>query len=93
MVMFMPYLCKNACSKKEGVGRTLEQRSRPYRKARHEQPDNWKLPFLSHGRCRTCQAWQRFTDGNRCRCCGSMLSRRPREWGKRTKYGVINGKS
>jgi len=82
----MPFLCKNICSGKLGVGRTREQTTRPYQKALHESPANYKLPFLSHGRCRTCQAWQNKNKGIRCICCGSLMSFKPREWSKRKKY-------
>ena len=72
-----------------GVGKTWEQKQRPYRKAKHETPDNKMFPFRSHGRCRTCQAWQRKSldlFSSRCICCGSKLSLRPRENGKKRKY-------
>ena len=72
----MTFICKNACSRKDGIGRSYG----------HEKPDNWRMPFLSHGRCRTCQAWQRRTIGIRCICCGSIISCRPKESKKTEKY-------
>jgi len=80
----MPFICKNACSRKVGVGRTWEQRRKL--KTRHEVPDDKMFPFRSHGRCRTCQAWQRKSMGFRCYCCGSKLSLKPRENSKKRKY-------
>jgi len=53
------------------------------------KPDNWDMPFLSHGRCRTCQVWLKYPDDFRCSCCGSKLARRPREWAKRIKYREV----
>ena len=64
----MTFICKNACSRKDGIGRSYG----------HEKPDDWKTPFATHGRCRTCQAWQRCKVGVRCICCGSPISHRPR---------------
>ena len=72
----MTFICKNACSRKVGIGRSHG----------HEVPDNWKMPFLSHGRCRTCQAWQRCDERNRCLCCGSRLALRPRTNSKKKRY-------
>ena len=82
----MAYICKNVCSKKGGIGKTWEQRQRPYRKAKHEIPDNRYRPFDTHGRCRTCQAWQRKGLYRKCICCGSKLSLKPRENSKKRKY-------
>ena len=82
----MPFICKNACSRKQGIGRTWEQRRKL--KTRHEVPDNKMFPFRSHGRCRTCQAWQRLGLSIRCVCCGSKLSLRPRESSKGRKYMI-----
>ena len=79
----MPFRCKNACSRKEGIGRTWEQKHRL--KPRYEVPDDKMFPFRSHGRCRTCQAWQRNTI-HKCICCGSKLSLKPRENSKKRKY-------
>ena len=72
----MTFICKNICSSKIGVGRS----------SGHEKPDNWKIPFLSHGRCRTCQAWQRYDGRNRCLCCGSKLALRPRVQKNKDKF-------
>ena len=52
------------CSRKEGVGKTWEQKQRPYRKPKHEVPDDKYRPFDTHGRCRTCQSWQRVRGKN-----------------------------
>ena len=88
----MPFICKNICSRKTGVGRTWEQRRK--QKARHEVPDDKMFPFNSHGRCRTCQAWQRVRGKNystlyrKCICCGSKLSLKPRENSKKRKYMI-----
>ena len=32
------------CSRKEGIGKTWEQKQRPYRKAKHEVPDDKMFP-------------------------------------------------
>ena len=72
----MTFICKDICSRKIGIGKSHG----------HEIPDNWKIPFLSHGRCRTCQAWQRLDRKNSCMCCGSRLALKPRENGKKRKY-------
>lgn len=80
------------CSRKEGVGKTWEQKQRPYRKPKHEVPDDKYRPFDTHGRCRTCQSWQRVRGKNlsflytKCICCGSKLSLKPRNHDKRRKY-------
>ena len=50
------------------------------------KPDDWSMPFLSHGRCRTCGVWLRYSNNIKCVCCGSKLARKPREWAKRSKY-------
>ena len=84
----MPYTCKNACSRKVWIGKTWEQKQVPYRKARHEIPDDRMFPFSSHGRCRICQAWQRKSLAHRCICCKSKLSYKPRENGKKRKYKI-----
>jgi hypothetical protein len=82
----MPFICKNACSRKQGTGRTFEQRRKL--KSRHEVPDDKMFPFRSHGRCRTCQAWQRLGLYRKCICCGSKLSLKPRENSKKRKYMI-----
>ena len=48
----MTYKCKGLCSRKVGIGKTSTD---------YEQPASWKMPFLTHGRCRTCQAWQKLS--------------------------------
>ena len=82
----MPFICKNMCSRKIGVGKTCEQKLIPYKKASHEVPTNWNMPFLSHGRCRTCQAWQNKDIGLKCICCGSKISIKPRLNKNKRKY-------
>ena len=54
--------------------------------AEKEKPDDWHIPFLSHGRCRTCQAWQRLSFSNRCKCCNSLIALKPRLNHKRKRY-------
>ena len=84
----MGFICKNICSKKTGIGKTWEQRQMPYMKAKHESPDNKYRPLDTHGRCRTCQAWQRKGKVNRCICCGSKLSLYPRQNHEKRKYRI-----
>ena len=75
----MTFICKNVCSSKIGIGRSFG----------HEKPDNWKIPFLSHGRSSTCQAWQRLDGINRCTCCGSKLAIRPRVQKNKDKFNQM----
>ena len=72
----MTYKCKGLCSRKVGIGKTSTD---------YEQPASWKMPFLTHGRCRTCQAWQKLSKPS-CICCHSLLALKPRLNKNRKRY-------
>ena len=49
------------------------------------------LPYLTHGFCRTCDVWIARGNGwgeakNRCPCCHTMLSFKPRQSKNKKRY-------
>ena len=52
------------------------------------------LPYLTHGFCRTCEVWIEKDKGwgkagNRCPCCHSKMSYRPRVSKSKRRYRKI----
>ena len=55
------------------------------------KPDNWRMPFASHSRCRKCEIWIRhgiFYKDNRCPCCHGKLAMKPRLNQNKKRYRI-----